>query len=108
MEPEKIKISEAALTTHFDFEEIKRFIDYITNNLNYPESETVEGEVLVEYTTDEHGQLIEAHIKQSLSEATDAEALRLIRSYPDRKPRIIQSKPQQTKHITPIRFKRPQ
>ncbi|MFC0518308.1 TonB family protein [Mucilaginibacter angelicae] len=85
---------------------MKKFTDYITNNLNYPEGETIEGEVLVEYTTDEQGKLIEAHIKQSLSEATDAEALRVICSYPDWKPRIIHKEPKPGKHTVPLRFKR--
>ena len=107
MEEKKIKITEAALTTHFDFDAIKKFIDYITSNLKYPDGETIEGEVLVEYTTDEEGKLIEAHVKQSLSEATDAEALRVIRSYTDWKPRIIHSQPKQSKHTIPLRFKRP-
>ncbi|MEO3406887.1 energy transducer TonB [Mucilaginibacter sp. CAU 1740] len=107
MGKQTIKITEAALTTTFDFDAIKKFIEYISNNLNYPEGETAEGEVLVEYTTDEEGKLIEAHIKQNLSEATDAEALRVIRSYADWKPRIIHSQPKPGKHTIPLRFKRP-
>ncbi|AYL95872.1 TonB family protein [Mucilaginibacter celer] len=107
MQKQTIKITEAALTTTFNFDAIKKFIDYITENLKYPEAETIEGEVVVEYTTDEEGKLIEAHIKQSLSEATDAEALRVIRSYTDWRPRVIHSQPKQSKHTIPLRFKRP-
>jgi len=63
------------------------------------------GYVSISFTTEKDGSITHAKIEKGLTKAADEEALRLIRSYPNRwEPNTIDGKPRSGKIITSIVF----
>ncbi|MGV3504379.1 MAG: TonB family protein [Adhaeribacter sp.] len=80
---------------------------FIAENLRYPEAShknKVEGLVVAQFVVDRNGKVLEPNIVKSLDPATDAEALRLIKSFPDFEPARQNGNPVELRYTLPIRF----
>ncbi|NVM63186.1 protein TonB [Mucilaginibacter sp. SG538B] len=85
---------------------LHRLAMFIDENFKYPKGETIEGRVYVLFVVEKDGSLSDVKIAKSLSEATDAEALRLIKMSPPWKPGMRGGQPVRVQYALPINFKR--
>ncbi|MGV3642502.1 MAG: TonB family protein [Adhaeribacter sp.] len=80
---------------------------FIATNLKYPAESLknkLEGLVVAQFVVDRNGQIHDATIVKSLDAATDAEALRLVKSFPDFEPAKQNGRPVEFRYTLPIRF----
>ncbi|MDB5148050.1 MAG: TonB family protein, partial [Mucilaginibacter sp.] len=90
-------------------ESVMQFIQYIKANTLYPVGETTEGQVVVGFKTHDSGTMTDIHIIQSLSEATDAEALRVVEAYGQWPPQeTVEERAPISKHTVSINFTKEQ
>ncbi|HZW37822.1 MAG TPA: M56 family metallopeptidase [Ignavibacteriaceae bacterium] len=85
----------------------KALIDYMINNIKYPEVEKkagIQGKVLVEFVIEKDGSITNVKIKEAVHEGLDAEALRVISGMPKWKPGTAKGEPVRTEMILPIMF----
>lgn len=111
MDDKKIQIKEAvtSVSISFDPEPVMQLIRYLKDNVAYPAGETIEGQVTVGFTTHDNGTITDIHIIESLSNATDAEALRVIKAYTQWPPRpIVEGRKPTSKHTIGINFTKEQ
>lgn len=84
------------------------FINYIRQNVNYPEDAKkagIKGKVYVEFILNKSGKVSSAWIKKSVNPALDAEALRVVLNMPDWTPgRDESNKPVNVQMALPIVF----
>ncbi|MBD5366177.1 MAG: energy transducer TonB [Bacteroides sp.] len=83
---------------------------YINQNLKYPEEQLkkgIQGSVLIKFYVDTMGRVCEPEIIRSKHPALDQEALRLVQSFPDFTPGILDGKAVNTYMIVPVRFRLP-
>lgn len=81
--------------------------DWIAQNLRYPVAAKrmgIEGTVIVEFTVDEHGNVSEATILESLHRLCDREALRLVKIMPPWAPGIRNGRRTGGRHVVEIPF----
>ena len=86
----------------------KGFEDYVTSNTKYPKAAKengIFGDVIVEFTIDVDGSLVDAKIVRGVHPLLDAEALRVILSSPKWTPGRTRGKPVEVKFTFPVRFK---
>lgn len=98
-------------TTFYSVEQIpefpgglEKFASFISKNLKYPKGETVEGQVIILFVVEKDGSLTDIKVKKSLSEATDAEAIRLIKTSPKWQPGMQGGHPVRVQFSVPIAF----
>lgn len=85
----------------------KVLIDYMINNIKYPEVEKkagIQGKVLVEFVIEKDGSITNVKVKEGVHEGLDAEALRVINGMPKWKPGTAKGEPVRTEMILPIMF----
>jgi protein TonB len=87
---------------------LQKLAIFIHENFKYPKGETIEGRVYVIFIVEKDGSLSDIKIAKSLSEATDAEALRLIKMSSPWKPGMRGGQPVRVQYVLPINFKRSQ
>ncbi len=83
------------------------FEDWLAQNLRYPAAAKrmgIEGTVIVEFTVDEHGNVSDATILESLHRLCDREALRLVRIMPPWAPGIRNGRKTGGRHVVEIPF----
>ena len=83
------------------------FEDWLAQNLRYPVAAKrmgIEGTVIVEFTVDEHGNVSEATILESLHRLCDREALRLVKIMPPWAPGIRNGRRTGGRHVVEIPF----
>lgn len=85
---------------------LEKLLMFFNENFKYPKGETIEGRVYVVFVVEKDGSLTDIKIAKSLSEATDTEALRLIKMSPPWKPGMQGGQPVRVKYALPINFKR--
>lgn len=85
---------------------LRKLSIFLDKNFKYPEGETVEGRVYVVFVVEKDGNLSDIKIAKSLSEATDAEAIRLIKISSPWKPGMWGGQPVRALYTLPINFKR--
>lgn len=81
---------------------------FLSKNLRYPASaakNNIEGRVMVKFVVTEEGEIRDAVVTNHVSDELDAEALRVVRKFPDWKPGIQDDKPVKVFFTLPIRFK---
>ena len=85
----------------------KGFREYVNSNIKYPEEaeSSITGRVIIEFTIDVDGSLIDAKVIRSLHPLLDAEALRVIQSSPKWTPGTLRKKPVEVKYHFPVDFK---
>ena len=78
---------------------------FLLNNINYPESLTgVKGSVIVHFTIDTDGRVINPEIEQSLHPALDKEAIRVVKKMPRWEPARQDGKTIQATTYLPLKF----
>ena len=83
-------------------------VDYLTHNLSYPDAalnQQLEGDVIVAFTIDKDGQILDAEILQGLGLGCDEEVLRLVEDMPDWTPAKIEGKQVACRYILPVQFR---
>lgn len=85
----------------------KKFIAYLSNNLEYPaeaERNQVEGKVYVEFYVDKDGSIKDIKILKSLGYGCDEAAIKVIKNSPKWNPGMKDGKPVPVKQRIPINF----
>lgn len=82
----------------------KAMLEYLKANLQMPD-ECVQGRVVVSFLIDSLGNISEARVTKSLSEACDREALRLVNAMPRWEPGKQLGRPVNTRYTIPITFR---
>ena len=83
---------------------------YLAENIQYPAeavSEMIQGRVIAQFVVKRDGSIGEVKIVRSIHPLLDAEATRLIRSFPKFEPGILDGKPVDVWYTIPITFKLP-
>lgn len=83
------------------------FIEYLSKNVKYPESEInsgVDARVVVTFTVNKDGSISDAKVTKSQGEAFDSEALRIVKGMPNWTPATLCGKPVTSKYTLPVRF----
>lgn len=84
------------------------FRDFVSKNTVYPavaQENGVSGRVLVEFTINQQGDLVDAKIMRGVDPLLDAEALRVIRSSPKWTPGKQRGKTVKVKYVFPVNFR---
>lgn len=85
---------------------LEKLFIFITKNLKYPQGEKVEGRVVVSFVVEKDGSLTDLKVNKSLSEATDAEAIRVMKISPKWQPGMQGGYPVRVRYALPITFSR--
>ncbi len=80
-------------------------MDYLKNNLVYPQEDSVEGRVVISFVVERDGSITEAQVAKSLAPAYDEEALRVIKAMPKWAPGRRNGETTRTKYSIPISFR---
>lgn len=86
----------------------KALYEYLFNNIKYPQREKqigIEGKVYVEFVVGKKGEITDVKIKRGVSEALDAEAIRVIKAMPNWLPGKQNGRVVKVIYIMPISFK---
>lgn len=86
----------------------KALYQYLSNNIKYPKIEIkrgVEGRVYVEFVVGKNGEITDIKILRGVSEAIDAEAIRVIKSMPNWLPGKQKGRAVKVRYKMPISFK---
>lgn len=86
----------------------KALYEYLSNNIKYPKIEIkrgVEGRVYVEFVVGKNGEISDIKILRGVSEAIDAEAIRVIKSMPNWLPGKQKGRAVKVRYKMPISFK---
>ena len=84
------------------------FRDYVTKNTSYPavaQENGISGMVLVQFTINQQGDLVDASVVRPVDPLLDAEALRVIKSSPKWTPGKQRGKTVKVKYTFPVRFR---
>ena len=87
-----------------------KFYQYLASSMRYPNDATknnIEGTVIVEYTVEKDGRLVDVQIKKSVYPSIDEEARRVIMSAPKWIPATMRGVPVRVKHSIPLKFTMP-
>ncbi len=83
-------------------------LQYIFGNVGYPKSarsQGYQGKIIVAFVIDSDGSIENPKIVQHLSQSLDAEALRVVRSFPNWIPGKVDGEPVRVSFVLPIVFK---
>lgn len=86
----------------------KALFGYLSKNTKYPKREKqigVEGVVYVEFVVGKKGEITDVKIKSGVSEALDAEAIRVIKAMPNWLPGKQNGRVVKVRYVMPISFK---
>jgi len=81
---------------------------YLKKNLKYPKVDLesrVQGTVLVSFIIEKDGSLSNFEIIRNVSQAIDAEALRVVKNSPNWEPAKLDEKPVRVRYTLPVIFK---
>ncbi|AHJ96817.1 TonB family protein [Hymenobacter swuensis] len=102
-------------TTWFAFERPARFVggdkalqQWLTRNLRYPASDLrnqVEGNVWVRFVLDKRGQVQNPEILKGISNSTDTEVLRLLKTMPAWEPAVVAGRAVAVPYELPVEFR---
>ncbi len=87
---------------------MKAFYEYLGKHMNYPRSAIsigIEGKVFVQFIVEKDGTLSNVHVVKGIHDACDAEAARVIKSYPSWTPGKQGHRPVRVRMMMPIYFK---
>ena len=86
---------------------VQAMMDFLSKNVKYPPAcaeNSIQGRVIVQFTIDTIGQVTQTEIVRSVHPDLDAEALRVVNSFPRWKPAMNRGKPIASKFTVPISF----
>lgn len=83
----------------------KAMMDYVITHTKYPEgSENIKGRVVVRFEVKQDGSIGDTEIIKSLDPRFDAEAIRVVKSFPKLEPGRINGKPVSVWYALPVSF----
>ena len=100
-------VAEVEVKPSFNGGGAEEFLKWIASNLNYPESakeNNEQGKVYVSFNVNKEGQICDVKVVKGVSEAIDAEALRVISEAPAWTPGTMNGNPVGVNYICPINF----
>ena len=77
---------------------------YVKDNMRHPLVDTRSGNVIIQFTVDEEGRVVNPKLLRGLDEEFDAEAIRLVEAMPRWKPGMKDGKPVPVQFTLPIFF----
>ena len=77
---------------------------YVKDNIRHPLVDTRSGNVIIQFTVDEEGRVVNPKLLRGLDEEFDAEAIRLVEAMPRWKPGMKDGKPVPVQFTLPIFF----
>jgi TonB family protein len=83
-------------------------MNFLSKNTHYPAAcvkDSIQGVVVIQFTVDTTGKVTRAHIVRSVHPELDAEALRVVKSFPAWKPAMQNGKPVASKYTMPVAFR---
>ena len=83
-------------------------MEYLRENLRYPESAYKagkQGRITVQFIVDKDGSIKAPKVLSSISEDLDAEAIRLVKSFPNWKPGMQKGQPVAVRYTVPVMFR---
>ena len=87
---------------------LQAMMSFLSKNTHYPAAcvkDSIQGVVVVQFTVDTTGKVTRAHIVRSIHPELDAEALRVVNSFPAWKPAMQNGKPVASKYTMPVVFR---
>ena len=87
--------------------DLNTFRDYVTSRLRYPgiaQEQGIQGDVLVQFTINKYGLLVNPKIVRSVHPSIDSEVLRAISNPPNWKPGKQRGKPVAVQYTMPFKF----
>ena len=87
---------------------LQAMMSFLSKNTHYPAAcvkDSIQGVVVVQFTVDTKGKVTRAHIVRSIHPELDAEALRVVNSFPAWKPAMQNGKPVASKYTMPVVFR---
>ncbi len=85
----------------------EHLVEYIANNINYPESavaEKLEGVVLMKFVIDESGKVVRPKVIRGIGGACEEEAIRVVSAMPAWTPGEENGEPVSVEMLLPVRF----
>jgi len=80
-------------------------VKFIQTHLEYPIHMDTQGRVVVGFVVNEDGSVSDIVIKRGLCKQADAEAIRVVKLFPQFKPGMQNGKPVRTRFVLPFIFK---
>ena len=83
-------------------------MEFVAKNVKYPEAAMKagkEGKVIVRFTVQADGKVADANVIRSISPELDAEAVRVVNTFPAFTPGTVDGKPVACHYVIPISFK---
>ena len=83
-------------------------MEFVAKNVKYPEAAMKagkEGKVIVRFTVQADGKVADANVIRSISPELDAEAVRVVSTFPAFTPGTVDGKPVACHYVIPISFK---
>lgn len=86
----------------------RALMEFVAKNVKYPEAAMKagkEGKVIVRFTVQADGKVADANVTRSISPELDAEAVRVVSTFPAFTPGTVDGKPVACHYVIPISFK---
>lgn len=86
----------------------RALLQYVAEHVKYPkdaEQAKMQGRVICEFVIGKDGKVVDAKVLKGVYASLDAEALRVIRSFPDWTPGFVDGQPVRVKFAVPITFR---
>lgn len=102
------QLGDVQVKPKFQGEEAAGFTKWILEHLEYPEEalkNKIEGIVVIQFTIDKNGKLVNPSILKGANELLDNEALRVVKESPQWEPAMIKGKPVGVTFALPVTFR---
>lgn len=102
------QLGDVQVKPKFQGEEAAGFTKWILEHLEYPEEAVknkIEGIVVIQFTIDKNGKLVNPSILKGANELLDNEALRVVKESPQWEPAMIKGKPVGVTLALPVTFR---
>lgn len=83
-------------------------MSYLGKNIHYPaqaQENNIQGRVIINFTVNKDGSIVDPEIKKSLDPSCDKEAMRVIKAMPKWKPGRQHGKPVRVRYTVPVLFR---
>lgn len=83
-------------------------MSYLSKNIKYPaqaQENNIQGRVIINFTVNKDGSIVDPEIKKSLDPSCDKEAMRVIKAMPKWKPGRQHGKPVRVRYTVPVLFR---
>jgi len=87
---------------------MEALMSYLGKNIHYPsqaQENNIQGRVIINFTVNKDGSIVDPEIKKSLDPSCDKEAMRVIKAMPKWKPGRQHGKPVRVRYTVPVLFR---